>query len=71
VKCSVKLESAGVSEVHPVVDGMLTDGMNTINSRWLSRAADCVQAMRRTGKCQTLTIEFHPMGCKHGRKVIP
>lgn len=72
MKLSVEIEHGQVEEVHPVIDGMLCDGLNTINTRWLARAAECVQAVRRTGECQTMTIRFHPLPCGlHGREAIP
>lgn len=57
--------------MHPVAVGMLTDGFNTINTRWLAKAAECVWRAQRTKKCQVLQIVFHPMPCKHGRGAIP
>lgn len=68
---SVELKHGVTTEVHPVAYGMLTDGLNTINTRWLARAAECVQAARRSGECQILTIIFHVTPCNHGHEAIP
>jgi hypothetical protein len=68
---SVELTHGVTAETHPVAYGMLTDGLNTINSRWLARAAECVQAAKLSGQCQVLTITFHVVPCDHGRAAIP
>lgn len=63
MKMSVKISDSGSSETHPVVSGMLCDGMNTVNPRILSRLAEAVLRLIATGKCETITP--HPYGCEH------
>lgn len=66
---AVKIEDGRMVEVHPVACGMLCDGMSTINPRLLARMAELVMRVRASGKCETLTVSFHPYGCGH--EVIP
>ena len=66
---SVKVEDRCSSETHPIVGGMLCDGMSVVNPRLLARIAEAAMRVRATGQCETVTVTLHPYGCP--REVVP